>query len=285
MKSYAYLLTTLCCIALFSCKEQSKTEANAKEEPMTEATTPMSFAEQLDASPRHHEWVTLEVGDKELYTFVVYPEKSEQVKTVMVIHENRGLNDWARYFADQLAAKGYIVLAPDLLSNAQPGIEKTTDFEDSDAAREAIYALSPEGVTKDLDAVFAFAKAMDAGNGAVAVAGFCWGGSQTFRYATNNPDLTSAHVFYGTGPKGAEAYTKIKSPVYGYYGGNDNRVNSTIDSSKIYMQEAKAIYEPVIYEGAGHAFMRRGAEADSDAANKAAHDRAWDRLLDLLEND
>ena len=149
------------------------------------------------------------------------------------IHENRGLNDWARSFTDQLASKGFIAIAPDLISNTVDGIEKTNDFENSDAARSAIYALDAENVTQDLNAVLEYAKKIEAGNGKVFIIGFCWGGSQSFRFATNaGDDIEAALVFYGTGPQDAEAYSSIEVPVYGFYGGADNRVNATIEGSE-----------------------------------------------------
>ncbi|PKD20972.1 carboxymethylenebutenolidase [Salegentibacter salinarum] len=240
-------------------------------------------AEELSDSPRHHEWVTLSHGDREFQAFVVYPETDEATKSVIVIHENRGLNDWARLFADKLAEAGYLVIAPDLISNTQEGKRRTTDFENPDAARDAIYALDPEQVTADLDAAFKYIKEDSASTGEVAVAGFCWGGSQTFRYATNNQDISSAHVFYGTGPEDEEAIANISAPVYGYYGGDDNRVNSTIEASEKMMEKSGKTYKYEIYEDAGHAFMRSGHQTDAEKANKEAHDKAWNRLKDLLK--
>lgn len=250
---------------LYSCKEKEKPETG-----------------ELSDSSRHHEWVSLSHGDREFDAFVVYPETKEKAKPVIVIHENRGLNDWARLFADKLAEKGYLVIAPDLISNTVEGKKRTTDFENSDAARSAIYDLDKEQVTKDLNAAYEYISKDPASTGEVAVVGFCWGGSQTFRYATNNPNITSAHVFYGTAPKKAEAISKISAPVYGYYGGNDNRVNSTIEETERLMKEAGKTYEYQIYENAGHAFMRSGHGIDAQKANKKAHDEAWKRLLEQL---
>jgi carboxymethylenebutenolidase len=130
-------------------------------------------------------------------------------------------------------------------------------------------------------------------NGKVAVAGFCYGGSQTFRFATNRPSLKAAFVFYGTGPESAESIARIKCPVYGFYGGNDNRVNATIAKSQEMMKAAGKSYEPVTYAGAGHGFMRAGedptpsettpeAKAMKDA-NKKARDEAWVRWKELLK--
>jgi carboxymethylenebutenolidase len=255
---------------------------------LTVQVSAQDYAEkQLENSPRHHEWVTMESSGRVLHTFVAYPERSDNAPVVLVIHENRGLNDWARSFADQLAAAGYIAVAPDLISNTVEGVQKTSDFASSDAAREAIYALDPEMVTTDLNNVLDYARSIDAGNGTVAVAGFCWGGSQSFRFATNAGDnIDAALVFYGTGPESPEAYQQIKVPVYGFYGGDDRRVNATIEGSKKMMEEAGNTYDYMIYEGAGHAFMRRGddPEAAEDDPNVIARNKAWERMKGILDN-
>ncbi|MEX0722360.1 MAG: dienelactone hydrolase family protein [Gracilimonas sp.] len=241
--------------------------------------------EQLENSPRHHEWVTIESNDRTLHNFVVYPETSEPAPVVIVIHENRGLNDWARSFADQLAGKGFIAVAPDLISNTVEGIEKTSDFENSDVAREALYDLDPDHVTTDLMNVLKYAKTIKAGDGTFAVAGFCWGGSQSFRFATNAGDaIDAAFVFYGTGPGNAEVYSNIQAPVYGFYGENDERVNSTISDSEAAMVEFGKMYDYEIYEGAGHAYMRSGddPEKSQDDPNVEARNQSWERLVSLL---
>lgn len=239
--------------------------------------------QQLENSPRHHEWVKIESNDRMLENFVVYPENKDKSTVVIVIHENRGLNDWARSFTDQLAGKGFIAIAPDLLTNAEG--KKTSDYETSDAARSALYELDPNNVTNDLMAVLEYAKNMTAGNGKVVVAGFCWGGSQSFRFATNAGDaIEAAMVFYGTGPREADAYKTIDAPVYGFYGGNDNRVNSTIEFSDTQMRATGNTYINEIYEGAGHAYMRRGDNPEEQGPNKIARDKSWERLVAILNN-
>jgi carboxymethylenebutenolidase len=276
MKDIIKLLAVLLVLILFSCKTEKK---EAK-------TLQVVSTKNLSESPRHHEWIDLKREDSTICkAFVVYPESNQPTKAVIVIHENRGLNDWARSFADELAANGYLVIAPDLISNTVDGIEKTTDFKNTDKAREAIYALNQDNVTYDLNAVYNYIKSDKASTGEVSVVGFCWGGSQSFRYATNNRNLKEAFVFYGTAPKEPEVYSNIETPVYGFYGGNDNRVNATIKTTDSLMNINNKVYEHEIYEGAGHAFMRRGAQKDADEANKKAHDQAWNRLLNLLKND
>ena len=237
---------------------------------------------QLEESPRHQEWVSIPVGEQELQSFLVYPEVSVKVPVVILIHENRGLNDWARSMADQIAAMGYIVLAPDLLSGKAPDGGGTSAFKNSDAARTALYALDPDQITKGLQATLAYGKQIDAANAKVAVIGFCWGGSQTFRFVSNEDQLAAAFVCYGTGPKNEEAYKTIKTPVYGFYGGNDNRVNATIEKSQKAMEGLNKVYIPVIYEGAGHGFFRVGEAVDASEANKKARKEGLERLEKLL---
>ncbi|TRO66699.1 dienelactone hydrolase family protein [Christiangramia sabulilitoris] len=272
-------LLALSLVSGISCKNSERSSGENSSD--TGVTT--SDSAELSHSSRHHEWVTLSHDDREFDAFVAYPETSEKAKPVIVIHENRGLNDWARLFADKLAEKGFLVIAPDLISNTVEGKRRTTDFDNSDAARSAIYDLDKDQVTADLNAAYEYISKDPASTGKVAVVGFCWGGSQTFRYATSNPDITSAHVFYGTAPTGPELISKISAPVYGYYGGNDNRVNSTLEETEELMEAARKKFEYVIYEDAGHAFMRSGHMEDALPANRKAHNEAWERLLKLLE--
>jgi carboxymethylenebutenolidase len=237
---------------------------------------------RLEQSPRHGEWVKVRQGNRVVQSFLVYPEVKEKAAAVVVIHEIFGLTDWVRGVADQLAEAGYIAIAPDLLSGTAPKGGGTSEFGGGDAVRKAIMSLPPEQVTADLNAVTEYVAKLPACNGKVAVAGFCWGGSQAFRFATNNPDMKAAFVFYGTGPDNEAEIARIHCPVYGFYGGNDARVNATIPKTKELMKQAGKTYEPVIYEGAGHGFMRAGEEPKASPANKKARDEAWQRWKKLL---
>jgi len=240
------------------------------------------FAKQrLEKSPRHHEWVTMKNGERVVHSFLVFPEAKDKATAVVVIHENRGLTDWVRSVADQLAEAGYIAIAPDLLSGMAPNGGKTSDFPDGDAAREAISKVTPEQANADLNAVADYVAKLPAANGKVAVAGFCWGGRQSFRFATNRANLAAAFVFYGTGADSSDI-ARIKCPVYGFYGGNDARVNATIPKTAALMKQAGKRFEPVTYEGAGHGFMRAGEEPNAEAANKKARDEGWIRWKTLL---
>ncbi|MBL9215706.1 MAG: dienelactone hydrolase family protein [Opitutaceae bacterium] len=237
---------------------------------------------RLENSPRHHEWIAVDRGGRTVHAFVAYPEVAKRAMVVLVIHENRGLNDWARAVADRLAEAGYIAVAPDLLSGAAPGGGRTRDFPSADAAREALGKLDAAEVLADLNAVADHARRLPAADGRLAVAGFCWGGTQAWRVAAARPDLVQAHVFYGSPPAEAAAYAAIRCPVLGYYGGNDARINATIDQSAAAMRAAGKSFAPVIYEGAGHAFMRAGEEADAASPNHQALVAGWQRLLAAL---
>jgi carboxymethylenebutenolidase len=241
-----------------------------------------TFFKELEDSPRHQEWVKIEHDGRTVEAFLVYPEVEHKAHSVVVIHENRGLNDWVRTVADRLAGEGYIAIAPDLLSGMGPDGGRTSDFPNSDAARSAIYELDPSQVTADLNAVADYVRALPAANGTVSVGGFCWGGSQTFRFATNYKDLAAAYVFYGTAPESTEDLGRITAPVYGFYGGSDERVNATIEPTSDKMADLDKTYEPVVYDGAGHGFMRRGVSEDASAPDAAAAVAAWTRWLDLL---
>ncbi|PKD43854.1 dienelactone hydrolase family protein [Rhodohalobacter barkolensis] len=252
---------------------------------VSQTVSAQDFAlQQLEDSPRHQEWVEVKDGDRTIHSFVVYPEVSENAMAVIVIHENRGLTDWVRSFADQLAAEGYIAIAPDLLSQFDENYQRTRDFESSDAARDALYQLEPQRITQDLMAVQNYVTDLPAATGEVVVAGFCWGGSQSFRYATNADGLSAALVFYGSATTDEDRIRNISSPVYGFYGGDDQRINSTIPETSELMEKHDKTYIYNIYEGAGHGYMRTGDAPDAERANKTARDSSWEWIRDILSD-
>jgi carboxymethylenebutenolidase len=197
---------------------------------------------------------------------------------VLVIHEIFGLSDWVRGVTDQLAEAGYIAIAPDLLSGTAPGGGGTAELGSGDAVRKAISSLPSDQITADLNAVADYVTKLPACNGKLAVAGFCWGGGQTFRFATNDKNVKAAFVFYGPPPQKESDLEKITAPVFGFYGGNDERINASIPKTTEQMKKAGKKYDPVVYEGAGHGFMRAGEQPDANEANKKARDQAWTRL-------
>ncbi len=247
------------------------------------AAAPLSAQEwakaRLDNSPRHGEWVTVKNGNRSVQCFVVYPEVKDKAPVVLIIHEIFGLSDWARGLADQVAEAGYIAIAPDLLSGAAPGGGGTAEFPDQSAVTKAVSMLPAAQVTGDLNAAADYALKLPAANGKLLVAGFCWGGGKSFQFATERPGLQAAFVFYGVAPR-ADAIARISCPVYGFYAENDARISASIPATRGLMTAAGKTYEPVIYAGAGHGFMRAGempapvapAAADAAAQEKYQHD-------------
>lgn len=231
--------------------------------------------ERLLKSPRHGEWVDIKSGERTIKAFVVYPERKDKAPVVLVIHEIFGLTEWVRGICDQLAENGVIAIAPDLLSGQT--------FPDVDGARKAIGALPDEQVKADLNATSDYALKIPAGNGSLGVCGFCWGGGWTFGYASLNPKLKAAYSFYGTALDDPAAIAKIACSVYGFYAENDERVNATIPKAQELMKAAGKKYEPVIYKGATHGFMREGEMPNASEANKKARDDAWKRWKTLLK--
>jgi carboxymethylenebutenolidase len=272
---------------------------------------------KLADSPRHREYVTVTHDGRNVTTYVVYPEVSGKAPVVILIHEIFGLSDWMKLQADELAAKGYIVLAPDLLTGLGPApkagmsmpMAEMTDhahmmdvqmqmgaqgaaavpanpggtdaFPDQDGVTKAVMSLKPEQVIADLNAVADYGKSLPSANGKLAVGGFCWGGGKTFEFATRRADLSAAFSFYGPPPPAA-AMAKITAPVYGFYAGNDARIGAMIPQAILDMKAAGKFYEPVTYEGAGHGFMRAGQAPDATPANKKAFDEGFARMVKEL---
>jgi carboxymethylenebutenolidase len=237
---------------------------------------------RLEASPRHREYVPLKVGSRTVQAFVVYPEIKEKAPVVILIHEIFGLSDWAREMADELAAQGFIVVTPDLLSGMGPNGGGSSEFPSQDATVKAVSALDPDGVLAALDAAADYGKQIPAANGKIAVAGFCWGGGKSFAFATHRKDLSAAFVFYGPGPADVSG---VNAPVYGFYAGNDARIGATVPPTIEAMKAAGKKYEPITYDGAGHGFMRAGEDPNNTVpGNKTAREQAFTRLVKLLHD-
>lgn len=244
----------------------------AQELPADEA----GAIERLDASPRHGEWVTYEAGGgDEVTAWVVYPERSDPAPVIIVIHEIYGLTDWIRSVADQLAAEGFIAIAPDLLSGKGPEGAGSSSM-DRQGAVAAIRGLDRAEVNRRLRAAADYGTELPAAGDQVGVVGFCWGGSSSFLFATHWDGLDAAVVYYGSSPD-TEQLSAISAPVLGLYGGNDNRVNATIPDAEAEMERLGKTYEVEIYEGAGHGFLRN--QPGQEGANLRATEGAWPRTV------
>jgi len=235
---------------------------------------------RLNASPRHGEWVKYDAGGGDsVQAWVVYPERSDKAPVVVVIHEIFGLTDWIRSVTDQLAAEGFIAIAPDLLTGKGPDGGGTSSV-DRQGAIALIQALKSDEVQRRLRAAAEYAMALPAARQVAASVGFCWGGSTSFAFATNWPDLKGAAVYYGTAPAD-EAMARIRSPVAGFYGGDDARVTTTVEPTRGTMQRLGKRYEPQVYDGAGHGFLRD--QTGRSGANLRAARQAWPATVAFLK--
>ena len=225
--------------------------------------------ERLNESPRHGEWamVRLENGDS-VRSWVVYPERSGPAPVVVVIHEIYGLTNWIRAVADQVAAEGFIAIAPDLLTMEDVPTDEVGDPERQPAVA-AIRGLDEDAVHAQVRAVAEYAMGLDAAAPVYGITGFCWGGSTTFEHATRYDDIMGAVVFYGSSPDGA-GLAEIEVPVLGHYGGDDERVNATIPRAE---EALGGDYWPNVYDGAGHGFLRQ--QSGREGANHHASVQAW----------
>ncbi len=239
-----------------------------------------SAQERLNASPRHAEFAKVDVHGTPVRTWIVYPERKDRAPVVVVIHEIFGLTDWMRAVADQLAADGFIAVAPDLLSGKGPGGGGTEAFASRDDAVRAVSELPRDEVIARLNAVRTWALALPAAARTSATVGFCWGGSTSFAYAVAQPALDAAIVYYGTAPADLATLTAVKAPVLGLYGGNDARVGATLATTTAKMKELGKSYEPHVFDDAGHGFLR--AQGGEDGANLKAAKEAWSLTIAFL---
>jgi carboxymethylenebutenolidase len=249
--------------------------------------TPEHVDRALKESSRHGEWVDIKMADgTKLNSFVVYPERPDKAGVVLVIHDIRGMSDWARAVGDQLAQDGFIAIVPDFLSGKGPDGGGTASLGSS--VGQAIRLLTDADMTARLNAAMEYGKKIPASNGKTAVIGFCWGGTQSFNYAIAQPNLSGAVVYYGNPTAGRpspdvatdEDYAKIKAPVIGFYGGSDARIDATIPATEEAMKKLGKSYEKHIFDGAGHGFL--GSQAGSNGANLKASEEAWPLTIAFL---
>ena len=231
-----------------------------------------TVAQRLASSPRHAEWAMIRTGPSDsVRAWVVYPERRDSAPVVVVLHEIFGLSAWVRGVADQLAADGFIAIAPDLLTGKAP---LEGDSLPGAVARSLIQTLEPAVIHRQLAAVGQWGMNLPAAAKKYGIVGYCWGGTNSFGHAVvSPPGLGAAVVYYGSSPTPVADAAKARVPVLGLYGGNDNRVNATIPGADSVMRAAGKSFEHHIFEGAGHGFLRQQNEPGSP--NMVATEKAW----------
>ena len=237
---------------------------------------------RLAASPRHGEWVRYDAGGgDQVSAWVVYPERADKAPVVVLIHEIFGLTDWARAVADHYAAEGFIAIAPDFLSGKAPDGKGGSAELGVEASRAAIAKLDPAEILRRLDGAARYGTALPAAAKTYGTVGFCWGGGIAFSWATRQPALGAAVVYYGTSPATA-SLAAVKAPVLGLYGGADARVNATVPAAKAELDRLGLRFEVNTYDGAGHAFLRQ--QDGQNGANLKASQAAWPRSVQFLRS-
>lgn len=236
-------------------------------------------AAALEKSPRHGEWTDIRRGDgTSIRSWIVFPESKSRTGVVIVVHENRGLNDWARAVADQLAEDGFIAIAVDLLSGKGPN-GGHTDSIPPDQVGKVFASLDRAEINARLDTVREYAIQMPAANGRVGMIGFCWGGSTVFQYAVHQPALNAGVVYYGSAPQDPALLDRIATPLLGIFGEDDARVNTSVTAALPILNKDRTRMVAHMYPGAGHGFLR---QQFGRAANLRAAERAWPVTLEFL---
>ncbi|MYF76346.1 MAG: dienelactone hydrolase family protein [Acidobacteria bacterium] len=228
--------------------------------------------DRLNTSPRHGEWVSVPApGGDVVESWIVYPERSDPAPVVVVIHEIFGLTDWIRAVADEMASQGFVAIAPDLLTGKGPDGGRT-DSVDNDGARALIRELDRDEVHTRLKAVADWATSLPAARDSYGVVGCCWGGRTSFTFATHDPELGAAIVYYGTSPDN-EALASGEAPVLGLSGEDAARGNATLPPAQQRMEELGKHFQVEIFDGAGHGFLR--AQDGREGRNLTASSQAW----------
>jgi carboxymethylenebutenolidase len=249
----------------------------------------MGVVARLAASPRKGEYVTIDVAGTPMRTWVVRPAGAARAPVVVVIQEIFGLSDWIRGVADQLAAEGFLAVAPDLLAGKGPNGGDTTAFAGASTTQATLQIPQAE-LTARIGAAREWGLKQPNANGRSATVGFCFGGAQSFRAAINEPALNAAVVYYGQSPTDAppaargtppapfapsDSLANVKAAVLGLYGGlvEDAGIGRTIEPTAAKMKALGKTYDPHIFEGAAHGFLR--AQTGNNGANMKATQAAW----------
>jgi carboxymethylenebutenolidase len=224
-----------------------------------------------------HEWADVPVGRVKLHLWIEYPEGDAKVPVVLVLHPAVGLTDWVRAEADQLAVQGFVAVAPDLYSGMGPRGGNYDSFKFPDDAIKAGSRLSDKEAMRRSKAALDYALHLSRANGKSASVGYDTGGTFSFRFAAEAPQLNAAVVFYGMPPEQA-AMAKIKAPVLAFYGEVDPEFASTVEPTTAAMKGLGKSFEVHIEPGASHGFMMYQVEGE----NGAAIVDAWPRMIAFL---
>jgi len=226
-----------------------------------------------------HEWVDIPVGSNKVHTWIEYPDGEAPAPVVIVMSYEPGLDDWMRSVADELAASGFIALAPDVLTGLGPNKGNYDSFRSPDEAIRAIQTkVTPDQEMRQYLAAAAYGAKLPRANGKIGSIGFGPGGTLSFRFAAEAPTVNAAVVYYGPAPNDA-ILQKVKVPVIAFYGEDDPDVTRTVDATAATMKRAGKSFESQTYPGATHHFGLIQVEG----RNGPAIQDAWKRTLAFLK--
>lgn len=257
------------CTTTGSSEDGTRGAASAQESSLPAGAD--EAVQRLAASPRHGEWVMIDAGSDSIRAWVVYPERSTPAPVVLVVHEIYGLTNWVRAVADQLAADGFLAIAPDLMTS-----HDLPRDENGDPVREqataTIRTLDPAVYHPQLVRIAEWGMALPSTTDRYGIVGYCWGGSASFRHAVESSSVDAAVVYYGTSPP-SDMLSRVSAPVLGLYAGDDARVNATVPPADSAMKALSKPYQYHMFDGAGHGFLRQ--QDGREGANMLATSRAW----------
>jgi carboxymethylenebutenolidase len=225
------------------------------------------------------EFVDIQMGAVKLHTWVEYPDGDAKAPIVIVMQHGPGMDDWQRALADQLALQGFIAIAPDLHSGLGPNGGNYDSFGGTDEVMRATARVNADEQQARYQAAYAWGKKLPRWNGKVASIGFCMGGGNSFRFATETPELAAAVSFYGNTPV-KEKVANVKAPVLAFYGEDDARVTAAAEPTAAMMKELGKSFEYHIYPHATHGFL----EFQDLAGNPAATADSWARTIAFLKS-
>jgi carboxymethylenebutenolidase len=225
-----------------------------------------------------HEWVDIPMGTGKLHTWIEYPTGEAKAPLLLLMHYDAGLDDLQRAVADQLATDGFIAVAPDLLSGLGPKGGHYDSFPYPDEALRTLAGMKPAEARRRFKIAFEYGMKLPRANGKGASLGCGVGGTNSFRFAAEAPNLSAAVVFYGMPPDPADV-AKVHAPVLGLYGGDDPAVVATIEPTTALMNKLGKSYQYHIYPGATHFFMSYQVEG----RNGEAVAEAWPAAIAFLK--
>ena len=236
----------------------------------------IAAGEQRLPAQTQAEWVKYASGEVQVGGYLARPKTGSSFASIIIIHENRGLTEFVIDMAQRWAGEGLLAIAPDLLSRAGG----TAGFATMQEAGQGIGKLVRADVVSDLHATVAYLKSRaDVKKNKIGITGFCWGGANTFNFATESKDLLFAVPFYGRAPE-MEKLANIACPVFAVYAEQDQGVNANLNEVEAKMKELGKTYTRKVYPGAQHAFMNYTSPQRYNAEQAKA---AWADVTDFVK--